>query len=153
MKKIMMILAAAALLAVPACDKYDDGRPAKGVREEFASMYPDAKDVEWDDEGAYWKVSFETGAASRRVDHEAWYDKSGNWVRTETDMLLANVPQKIKDYLDASEYGSAVLSDNDIDFVETPEGNYYRFEIVLNGLEVYVNVSEEGDVSLGGLDW
>lgn len=154
MKRIMMILAAAAaLFAAPACDKYEDGRPSKDVRNEFEVMYPGAKDVEWENEGAYWKVSFETGTSPNRIDHEAWYDKNGNWIRTETDVLLANVPQSIREFLEASEYGSAILSDRDVDFVETPEGNYYRFEIVLNGLEVYVNVTEEGEVSLGGLDW
>lgn len=154
MKNLFIILAVvAAMSATSACDKYEDGRPSKDVRTEFENMYPGAKDVEWEYEGRCWKVSFETGTSPNRIDREAWFDMDGNWIRTETDMLLSAVPQNIRAFLEASEYGQAILSDRDVDYVETPEGNYYRFEIVLNGLEVYVDVTESGDVSIGGLDW
>ena len=58
-------------IVLMACDKYDDGIPSKSIRNEFKAMYPDAKDVEWEREGTYWSVSFETGTYPARVDHEA----------------------------------------------------------------------------------
>ncbi len=146
MKKILMI-AAIALLAV-SCEKYDDGRPEKSVRNEFNSMYADAKDVEWDRDGTWWKVSFETGTRPNRIEHEAWYDDAGNWIMTETDMLLSSVPQVIKDYLAADEvYGNAAISDNDVEFWQKPEGDFYRFDLRLDGREVEVDVTEDGKVS------
>ena len=30
------------------CDKYEDGRPDKTIRNDFNVMYPNARDVEWD---------------------------------------------------------------------------------------------------------
>lgn len=49
MKRIMMIISAVMLLgAVASCEKYEDGKPVKDVRAEFARMYPDAWDVEWE---------------------------------------------------------------------------------------------------------
>ena len=92
MKRILIVIAAmSALLTAVSCDKYEDGRPSKGIRQLFAEMYPDAKDVEWEAEKGYWKVSFETGTAPAIVESEAWYDAAGNWVRTETDILPSSV--------------------------------------------------------------
>ena len=146
----MITIAAAVMLLVAAgaCEKYEDGRPSKDVRTEFARMYPGAWDVEWEPQGGYWKVSFETGTRPNRIEHKAWYDDAGNWIMTETDMLLSSVPQVIKDYLAADEvYGNAAISDNDVEFWQKPEGDFYRFDLRLDGREVEVDVTEDGKVS------
>jgi len=155
MKKIMMILTiAVATCAAISCDKYDDGRPAKDVRSEFNRMYPDAFDVEWDWEGTCWEVSFETGTRQNPVDHEAWYEKSGDWIRTETDVLLTDVPQQIKDFLAADpDYGTAPFADVDAEYVETQSGNFYRFDLKLNGTVVEVDVNANGEVSFVRYDF
>lgn len=155
MKRILSTIFVATLIVfASSCDKYEDGRPQKSVIKEFNTMYSDAKDVEWEREGGYWKVSFETGTHPNRIDHEAWYDEAGNWVMTETDMLLSSVPQEIKDYLAADPvYGTASLRDNDVEFWQTPAGNFYRFDLRHEGREVEVDVTEDGKVSLAGYDY
>ena len=145
---MIFAVAAMAALTLLSCEKYEDGKPAKSVRSEFAEMYPDARDVEWEREGAYWVVSFEID----RVDHEAWYDESGNWVRTVRDVTLASVPAYVLSALENSVYGGS-FPDNDVDYVMTPAGNFYRFEIMFEGREVKVDVSEGGEVSLAGYDY
>ena len=75
--------------------------------EEFNRMYPDAFDVEWEDEGNYWEVSFEMGEAGSVVECEAIYDKNGNWLCTETEISVNDVPQYVWDALAASEYAGA----------------------------------------------
>lgn len=86
MKRLFMMMAVAiALSAAGACEKYDDGRPPKVVRMEFARMYPDARDVEWEYQGGMWKVSFETGDRPYETDYDAWYDSEGNWIDTVAD--------------------------------------------------------------------
>lgn len=148
MKRMMIIAAAVAVLAAAvACDKYDDGRPSKNARNEFARMYPDAWDVEWEYQGTLWEVSFETGSRPNGTEHTAWYDAEGNWIRTVTEVFLSSVPQNIKDYLLESEYGGGQFADNDADYFQTPEGNYYRFDVILNGKEFDVDVTETGEVS------
>lgn len=137
-----------AMLTFVNCDKYEDGRPDKAIRNDFKAMYPNARDVEWDREGAYWTVSFETGARPDDVDHEAWYDASGHWVMTKTEVALSNVPQKVKDYLAADPtYGNASFEDFDAEFIEKPSGNFYRFDLILDGREVEVDVTEGGEVT------
>lgn len=149
MKKICFMVALAALTAFAACEKYEDGKPGKHTRDEFATMYPSAKDVEWDYEQGYWVVSFETGMRPDVKEHEAWYDASGNWVMTKTDVLLTDVPQNIKDALAADPvYGKAPFEDYDADYVQTPSGEFYRFDILMGGREVYVDVSADGTVTL-----
>lgn len=149
MKRIMAILAVvSAIAAVSSCDKYDDGRPSKDVRSEFNRMYPDAWDVEWEYNGLYWEVDFETGSRPNGVEHSAWYDKSGNWIQTRTELALDAVPQKIKDYLAESEYGKYQLEDFYVDFYQSPSGNFYRFDIRMNGSDAEVDVAEDGKVAL-----
>lgn len=149
MKKIMAILAvAAAIAAISSCDKYDDGRPSKDVRSEFNRMYPDAWDVEWEFNGLYWEVDFETGSRPNGIEHSAWYDKAANWIQTKTELAYDAVPQKIKDYLAASEYGSYSLEDYFVDYYQSPATDFYRFDILMNGRDAEVDVSDDGKVVL-----
>ncbi len=154
MKRIFAILAiAASLVAMASCEKYEDGRPSKDVRTEFKNMYPDAWDVEWEMEigldGKYWEVSFETGSKPNGTEHTAKYDMDGNWIETETDIFWNAVPQGVKDALSAK-YAGSVLEDHTVGYVETPTGIFYRFDIYLNGVEVDVKVTEDGQVTVEG---
>ena len=47
-----------------------------------------------------------------------------------------------------TEYASAAIDGNDIVYVETPQGNWYRLELNAGGLEIHVDVTEDGEVSL-----
>lgn len=142
---ILMLVTAALILS---CEKYEDGKPLKNVRNAFSEMYPGARDVEWDAENGYWVVSFELGTPPNVKECEAWYDVDANWLRTETDLVDSALPQSVKDAIAASEYASALLSAGDVDYVETPDGNFYELEVNLNGLEIRLKVSEDGKVSL-----
>lgn len=155
MKKIMMIMAVAvAALAMISCERYDDGRPVKDVRNEFNRMYPGAFDVEWDWNGTHWEVSFETGARPNGTEHEAWYDRDGSWLGTKIEMLITAVPQQIKDSLAADPtYGTAPYADNDVEYIETPDGNFYRFDLRVNSVVVEVDVKPNGEVTFASYDF
>ena len=150
MKKMRFfaVFAIAASFVLMACDMYDDGIPSRSVRKEFNDMYPGARDVEWDREGAYWSVSFETGTYQNRVEHDALFDSSGNWVMTKTDVLLRDIPQAVKDALAAdAEYGGLAFRDNDAEKYETPKVVFYRIELTRDGREIEVDVTEKGTVT------
>lgn len=150
MRRTLLIIAAVMLFAASACEKYDDGRPSKDVRSEFNRMYPDAWDVEWEYEGTCWEVSFETGKRPNGIDHTALYGTDGTWINTSTDILLSAVPEDIRNYLATSEFGSARIIDNDAEYIETPSGNFYRFDMSAGGERIEVDVNENGDVSFAG---
>ena len=150
MKRIVAILAMAVAVTVAvSCEKYEDGKPAKSVRTEFSRMYPEAWDVEWDRYGdGKWVVSFETGKRPDGTDHKAWYEADGTWIQTVTDVLLADVPQNIKNYLQESEYGQAQFEDNDAEYFETHAGDdFYRFDLVMGGRDIEVDVNTNGEVT------
>ena len=149
MKRILAFtVMAVAALSLLSCEKYEDGKPSKDVRTEFKDMYPDARDVEWEAERGLWQVSFETGTPPAVKEHEAWYDANGNWIRTETDILASELPQSVKDALAASEYASATLLLDEIEYVTTPAGDYYSLELMFNGVKIRLNVTEGGEVSM-----
>lgn len=142
-----------AMLTFVSCDKYEDGRPDKSIRNDFNKNYPDAWDVEWEREGKYWVVSFETGKRPDGIDHEVWYTLEGEWVMSKTDVPLSDVPQNIKDYLSADPaYGTAQFEDLDAEYIEKPSGNFYRFDLRLAGREVEVDVTESGEVTTAQYD-
>jgi len=149
MKRILAFtVMAVAALSLLSCEKYEDGKPSEDVRTEFKDMYPDARDVEWEAERGLWQVSFETGTPPAVKEHEAWYDANGNWIRTETDILASELPQSVKDALAASEYASATLLPDEIEYVRTPAGDYYSLELMFNGVKIRLNVTEGGEVSM-----
>ena len=153
MKKLALLMViAASVFAVISCDEYEDGKPSSSVLDRFENMYPGAWDVEWEREGIYWEVSFDTGSYPNQTEHTAWFKSDGTWVRTETDIHVSAVPDAIKGFLQNSEYASALLEDNEVDYIQTPDGNYYQFELIYNGARVKVNVTEDGKISLAGLD-
>ena len=147
---VMMAVAAMSLIS---CEKYEDGKPLKNVRDVFAEMYPNARDVEWDWDITCWNVSFELGSYPGVKECEAWYDMDANWIRTETDIFASALPQSVKDALAASEYASAAIDARDIDYVETPEGNFYKLDMNFKGVEIKLKVSEDGLVSMVGVDF
>ena len=152
MKKIIIALAIlAASMTALSCDRYEDGRPPKVVREHFADMFPKAKDVEWEVEKGYWKVSFETGTGVSRVDSEAWYNETGEWVRTETDRFLSSLPEEIKAIISSSEYASAMI--DDVKYVQTPSEEYYQFELTVAGASIYLDVYNDGRIIPSKFEW
>lgn len=152
MKKIIIALAIlAASMTALSCDRYDDGRPPKVVRELFSEMFPGAKDVEWEVEKGYWKVSFDTGKGTSRVESEAWYNDAGEWVRTETERFPSSLPEDIKTILNSSEYASAMI--DDVKYVQTPSEEYYQFELSVAGVSVYVNVYSDGRIIPAKFEW
>lgn len=153
MNKYAILMAiAASVFAIASCDKYEDGKPSSSVLDRFEAMYPGAWDVEWEREGVYWEVSFDTGSYPNEIDNTAWFTNDGTWVRTETDLYIGSVPAAIKEFLQNSEYASALLEDTEIDYIQTPDGNYYQFELIYNGAKIKVNVTEDGKISLAGFD-
>ena len=151
--KFMLMLTLVASLVVMACDMYDDGVPSKAVRSEFKASYPQARDVEWDREGLNWSVSYEIGTYPNVVEYETLYDANGKWLMTENDVRLADVPEKIKAALAASEFGSLPLDDHEVEYYQTSKGNFYRFDLERNGRDIDVDVAESGTVTLARRDW
>ena len=123
----------------------------KDVEAEFNNMFPDATDVEWEDEGEYWEVSFEMETPEGEVEGEVWFDKDGNWLGTETEISTDALPQYVLDAIAASEYANAEL-DDEADYIQTPSGSWYELELECDDFEVEVMVTEDGTLTVTEID-
>ncbi len=102
--------------------------------------YPEHRiiDVETDDN----RITVELLDGNIRRDAD--FANDGTWVRTETDVRLNEVPDAVLDALATSEYGAYTV--DDIDFVETPDGNYYHFELESRNGDVEITIDEAGNI-------
>ncbi len=64
--------------------------PAK-INTEFQKDYSQAKDVEWEMKGSYYKVEFDLG----KYDHEITYDANGETIKVEKEVNPQDLPNNI----------------------------------------------------------
>lgn len=141
MKKMMMLLAASAVLFAVACDKDDEVNPIDqldaATLEAVMNLYPAGNVVDVDTYQDFIEVEVMDGMTSRDV----YFDKQGNWLRTETDVRPTELPSAVTNAIAASEH--AALRIDDAEWVETPDGNYYVVELDANP-DVYLKITAEG---------
>ena len=141
MKKMMMLLAASAVLFAVACDKDDEVNPIDqldaATLEAVMNLYPAGNVVDVDTYQDFIEVEVMDGMTSRDV----YFDKQGNWLRTETDVRPTELPSAVTNAIAASEH--AALHIDDAEWVETPDGNYYVVELDANP-DVYLKITAEG---------
>lgn len=132
---------------IDAEDDYDysdyipDSAP-ESIEELIASMYPDARIVEIDVENGMTEVEIIDG----RVCREVFFDASMNWLFTRTEVRQSDVPDDIMGFLKASEYGEYRV--DDVHYYQTPDNDFYRFELELRDNDVKVDVFADGTVTL-----
>lgn len=122
------------------CDDDDNDSISvpEAVLTAYNQKYATFRVTEWEYEWGYYKAEFRNNGA----EVEAWFTASGEWTRTETDCRPTLLPQAVQDYLTANYQGYRI---DDVNFVETPTGEYYEVELERAGQpDVYVNVTAEG---------
>lgn len=151
MRKIMFaVIAVAATLLAVGCD---DDRAPQSTRNAFNEQYPTAVDVDWDRKHGYSVAEFRL--SGEWGEHEAWYDKHGNWVMTSIDMRFSDLPGAVQTAFHTA-YGT-----------ETPVADVERLErknaatiylieaeIVFDGYltEVWLDYTEDGTLLRTNVD-
>lgn len=59
----------------------------------FQKSFPKVYDVEWERDGNYYKVEFETGLIG--LDHDVWYDETGKMIRHKEEISRRDLPQAV----------------------------------------------------------
>ena len=136
------------LLAVPltfvSCSDDDDHNKfnfvTEAVHNAFQNLYPQVQPYDWEIEGTYIKAEF----YKDNVHAEAYFTPEVPWVRTET-YFRGTLPEAVTTYL-TTNYPDYTV--DEVDWVETPNGNYYEVELEKPGTpDVRVNVKEDGTVA------
>ena len=131
-----LILAA---FSLQSCDDDDDQwiTPPDVVTRAFQDKYPGETPYEWEIDYGYYKAEYRSG----NVNYEAWFQPDGTWVRTECD-YYGTLPQPVQDYLAANYAGYRT---EDVEWVETPQGNYFLIELERPGApDVHLRIAEDG---------
>lgn len=130
----------ATLFVLPSCDQDQDlleFQVPTVVMQEFKEKYPDATYAEWERVGTKYKADFRYDGREA----EAWFDKGGNWIRTEFE-FRGTLPEPVQQLI-ATKYARYEI--DSVEWVETPTGNYYQFELERDGrLDRTVKVREDG---------
>lgn len=121
--------------------------PTGSVREFIQSRYPGARIVEIDADDGLTEVEL---IDADHVLREAVFNRSGEWLYTQTEVRRADLPATVTDAWNASEYAAANgYRLDDIDYYETAsDGNYYRLELESRYGDVKLKVTPDGALSL-----
>lgn len=107
MKKLAIcFLALASAGAMFSCDD-DDAKVSPQVQQAFSEMFPSATRVEWERRGSYLVADFRYDGC----DADAWFDASGVWHMTETEILYPMLPAAVQSAFEAGEYAAWKIED------------------------------------------
>lgn len=98
-----------------ACDD-DNNTPwpvPESVLDTLYEMYPTAAAVRWYRSGGYTVARFRTSQSGAVQNRWAWFDNAGTWYMTETDVILAQMPQAVQTAFGRSDYGTWEFEDGD----------------------------------------
>lgn len=129
------------MLIAAGCSKDDDDyTPNSNVVNAFKSKYPDAKKVSWKIKAGYHVVDFVDGT----YETEAWYDDSGNWIATETEIPYKAMPFAVQESFTFSRYSTWKIDEtSQLEREDAPEP-LYIIEVENNDMEVALHYAKEG---------
>lgn len=145
-KWALPLVAAVCATSLQSCDKdddYDIRQAPRELVEAFNAKFPgvDGQCVEWEWNGRM--NAYEADFWQDRYEKSAWFSKSYEWLMTETDYNppFSEVPQAV---IDAAETQNPDYRIEDIDYIETPQENYYNVEMERNDRDIYVDIYADG---------
>lgn len=112
----------------------------------FMTSYPQATDIEWEQQGTLYNVEFEIG----KVDHEIGYDASGKMIRHEEEMAPNNLPVAVIATIQKNFPG---YKPDDAYRVEENGKLFYKVELDGNIQDRVLHISPEGTVLDNKIDY
>lgn len=120
--------------------------PAVGIDEYLAAHFPGARVVDVDVEYGGTEVEIIDGGVAR----ELYFDGTGAWMYTKTEVRRSALPAVVTTAWAASEYAEMQgYQLDDVDYFETAsDGNYYRLELESRNGDVKLKITPDGVLSL-----
>lgn len=120
-------------------------QPVTGVEEYLAAHYPGARIIDVDAEYEGTEVEIIDSGVKR----ELFFDRSGAWQYTKTELRRSELPAAVAAAWASSEYAEANgYRLDDVDYYETAsDGTFYRLELESRNGDVKVKITPEGAVS------
>ena len=109
------------------------------VAADFELRHPNSKKLKWEKEGDFWEAEFKENG----VEVSTIYDADFNWVRTEREISVSDLPNVILTYVNENYAGSKIEEAES--FESSEEGNGYIVEIGINKQELELFFTGEGE--------
>ena len=109
---ILFILLFISGFAIAGCKQQNQYRPDAKIVAAFNNKYPQADKVEWEQKQGYYVAEVREDG----IEHEAWFDGTGKWVMTESNLRYSSLPQAIREQFEKSVYST--WKKDDIDKIE-----------------------------------
>jgi len=109
------------------------------ISSDFSSRHPESSNVEWEQEGNFWEAEFKENG----VEVSVIYDLDFNWVRTEREIKINELPGSATVYLNENFPGDKIEEAES--FESQDEGNGYIAEVKQQKLEIEVFFDESGN--------
>lgn len=119
-------------------DEYLPNPDVQGITDLVRQKYPNAHIIEIDRENGMTEVEI----LDEKVCRDVYFNNSGDWLYTKTEISPYAVPESVKSALAASAYASYRI--DDVDFYETAEKSYYRYDLDSRDGDVKVDISADG---------
>jgi len=108
MKKIVFWMMSLVLAGtMQGCDDDDPVAVPAAVQDSFVRMFPEAADVDWSRYDSCLIADFRNGGR----DVDAWFDATGTWRMTETEIFCSELPLAVQEAFKAGTYASWIVDD------------------------------------------
>jgi len=99
------------------------------LKNDLNDRHPDASKIEWEREGDLWEVEFEENGLEVGI----LYDLEFNWIRTEMEIAIDDLPGAVKEYISANYPGGVI--EEAASFESSNEGNGFIAEVIFGKME------------------
>lgn len=142
--KIYFIVMILSVIGLQACDKdsvdiLPDQLPAS-IQSFITEKYPNARIIEADIKNGITDVDI----IDENFSKELLFGGGGEWISTSWDIVPSAWPIEITDALKQSDYSDYRL--DDVDYFETPKGDYYLLELEKGNKEVKIKMDVAGNI-------
>lgn len=107
----------------------------------ISSDYPNARIVDIDVEQGGTEVEIIDNGQLREV----YFDASGSWIYTKTEIGWNSLPSTVSQAFQTSEYRDYHI--DDIDFYQTEAGEFYRFDLESRNGDIKIDVAIDGQIT------
>ena len=140
---LLAVVLVAALFTFAACDNGNDDYlpPNQEIIDALNKLYPTVQNIEWSQKGAYYVADCWVDGNELDV----WFDANANWVMTEDEIRIEQVPAAVYTAFQESSYGSWVIDDLTLITYPTQPAEFI-FEVQNGDQEKALYFSEYGSL-------
>lgn len=116
MKNLFIMTLCVSVMALAGCNKATADNDINKAKAELAARYPDATNVKWSSKNGYTIAKFNrlaTRSANLEYDYSVWFNGTGTWCMTESEVTYNALPEAVKTAFEASEYAAWKIDDID----------------------------------------